>query len=259
VNGLDKGNVEPAQIEDQCYFEYGFGSRMVPCCLKIISREEYDRLVEEDVNSPRVGGAIGKHQDCPKNAEVAHQILSGRQQIESSDSGKAERLCKDVTFGECPISKEKTLDTSILPNIERCQRSCFYMEACDTYRFNSQTLECTLMAGTYKSLCKIRAAPMEKQASSCLRSLQPCDAEIEEDCEYTGDNLMEYAPGVISDAEKCQDSCQAQASTCKYWIYNDIEKACILKGDAKRICNVFGGPKYPSYEACRRITEDLEK
>ena len=50
---------------------------MVPCCLKIISREEYDRLVEEDVNSPRVGGAIGKHQDCPKNAEVAHQILSG--------------------------------------------------------------------------------------------------------------------------------------------------------------------------------------
>ena len=50
---------------------------MVPCCLKIISREEYDRLVEEDVNSPRVGGAIGKHQDCPRNAEVAHQILSG--------------------------------------------------------------------------------------------------------------------------------------------------------------------------------------
>ena len=99
----------------------------------------------------------------------------------------------------------------------------------------------------------------EKQASSCLRSLQPCDAEIEEDCEYPGDNLMEHAPGVISDAEKCQDSCQAQASTCKYWIYNDIEKACILKGDAKRICSAYGGPKYPSYEACRRITEDLKK
>ena len=54
---------------------------MVPCCLKIISREEYDRLVEEDVNSPRVGGALGKHHSCPKNAEEAHQIVSGNSYI----------------------------------------------------------------------------------------------------------------------------------------------------------------------------------
>jgi len=65
-----------AQIEDQCYFQYGFGSRMVPCCFNIISREEYDRLVEEHAKNPIVGGAIGKHHSCPKNAEEAHQIVS---------------------------------------------------------------------------------------------------------------------------------------------------------------------------------------
>jgi len=70
------GKCVKAQIEDQCYFQYGFGSRMVPCCFNIISREEYDRLVEEHAKNPIVGGAIGKHHSCPKNAEEAHQIVS---------------------------------------------------------------------------------------------------------------------------------------------------------------------------------------
>ena len=54
---------------------------MVPCCFTIISREEYDRLVEEHAKNPIVGGAIGKHHSCPKNAEEAHQIVSGNSYI----------------------------------------------------------------------------------------------------------------------------------------------------------------------------------
>ena len=55
---------------------------MVPCCFTIISREEYDRLVEKNAKRPMLGGAFGKHHYCPKNAEEAHQILSGNSYIQ---------------------------------------------------------------------------------------------------------------------------------------------------------------------------------
>ena len=71
-----------AQIIDQCCFQYGFGSRMIPCCLNMISCEEHDRLVEENARNPILGGAIGKHHYCPENAEEAHQILSGGSYIQ---------------------------------------------------------------------------------------------------------------------------------------------------------------------------------
>ena len=99
----------------------------------------------------------------------------------------------------------------------------------------------------------------EKQILTCLRSAQRCDRQIEEDCEYTGNDLRKYAPGEISDAYTCQDSCKNRAPTCKYWIYNNIERACILKGEGTRICNVTGGPNDPSYEECRGFLEDPEK
>ena len=70
------------QIIDQCYFQYGFGSRMVPCCFTIISREEYDRLVEFDPEHTMAGGAWGKHHSCPKNVEEAQQILAGNSYIQ---------------------------------------------------------------------------------------------------------------------------------------------------------------------------------
>ena len=49
---------------------------MVPCCLEIISREEHDRLVEENAKRPILGSAFGKHHSCPKSAKEAHQILN---------------------------------------------------------------------------------------------------------------------------------------------------------------------------------------
>ena len=55
---------------------------MVPCCLNIISREEHDRLVEENAKFQWWEGTFGKHHYCPKNAEEAHQILSGNSYIQ---------------------------------------------------------------------------------------------------------------------------------------------------------------------------------
>ena len=52
---------------------------MVPCCLKIISCDEYSEILEDlEENGPRLGGAIGKHKSCPKDAAQAHQLASGK-------------------------------------------------------------------------------------------------------------------------------------------------------------------------------------
>jgi len=126
------------------------------------------------------------------------------------------------------------------------------------YRFNHQTKECLLINMNYKSLCQIRAAPVEAQLLSCLRSSHLCDRKTDEDCEYTGNDVKKYAPGEIIDAYTCQDSCKNWAPTCKYWIYNNIERACILKGEGTRICNVTGGA-WASDEEFRDCLEDHEK
>ena len=49
----------------------------MPCCLEIITCEEYDNVVKENHDKPTLGGAMGKHKVCPKNAEEAHRLASG--------------------------------------------------------------------------------------------------------------------------------------------------------------------------------------
>ena len=63
----------------ECCFRYGLGSRLVPCCLKIISCDEYSNILEDmEKNGPMLGGAIGKHENCPKDAAHAHQLATGK-------------------------------------------------------------------------------------------------------------------------------------------------------------------------------------
>merc|ERR1712061_582618 len=52
-----------------CCFRYGFGARMVPCCMEVISCDKHAEILENiEENGPMVGGAIGKHQSCPNDA-----------------------------------------------------------------------------------------------------------------------------------------------------------------------------------------------
>ena len=60
-----------------CCFSYGFGAFAKPCCLKNITCEEHDKLVEENKVNPIAGGSYGKHKVCPKDAEEAHRLASG--------------------------------------------------------------------------------------------------------------------------------------------------------------------------------------
>merc|ERR1712126_197600 len=173
-----------------------------------------------------------------------------RHQIESRDSKKAKGTCSDVTFGECPIREEEIIanDTD-LPSARHCQALCELTRTCDYYRFNYQTKECKLITASYKILCKIIAAPKEIRAFRCLISPQRCDAFIEEDCEYSGNDVKTEILPPVGGHEFCQASCKENPN-CKYWIYNKAEMTCIHKGEGSRICSVSGGQKYTPYDYC---------
>jgi len=202
-----------------------------------------------------IEGKIGRKESVQKQ--------TGHQKIQSRDySRKAKSQCKGVTFGECRIEQTKIHDISHVSKIEMCQRACSREPACLFYRFNHQTKECTQMYdNSYKSpfLCNISAGPAEKNTYACLTSPQPCDRQIEEECEYTGNDVIKIPSGGMRDGYECQDACQNSFPDCKYWIYNIAEGVCILKEEGTRICNVTGGPKRPSYEECRDFLEDHEK
>ena len=50
---------------------------MRPCCLEVITCDEHDQLKFQNAGKPMLGGNIGEHHYCPKNAEEAHEIVSG--------------------------------------------------------------------------------------------------------------------------------------------------------------------------------------
>merc|ERR1712080_151028 len=54
-----------------CCFSIGYGSLMIPCCLKTSNGPKEDCLI-----GPRIGGATGWSPTCPSNAKEAHNILN---------------------------------------------------------------------------------------------------------------------------------------------------------------------------------------
>ena len=91
----------------------------------------------------------------------------------------------------------------------------------------------------------------DKFINDCMNRIsdQVCDSHLEEDCEYNGE-LLERFPEAIATPENCRIKCSLQKA-CKYWIYQFSEFLCILKRDGNRTCNVWGGPKQPSYDECK--------
>merc|ERR1711981_649320 len=95
-----------------CCFRFGFGSRMVPCCLSTISCDEHDRLTAQFGGKSMPGGGWGKASVCPVDAAEAHQLwkdadqqptnVSGRSSILSSKEkcGKILDPCDGLVFGD---------------------------------------------------------------------------------------------------------------------------------------------------------------
>ena len=64
---------------------------------------------------------------------------------------------------------------------------------------------------------------------------------------------MEYPEGEFASGDSCRLSCK-DFPDCKYWFYHIEESLCILKGDGKRTCDGWGGPKQPSYDHCKNLS-----
>jgi len=169
--------------------------------------------------------------------------------------------CKDVTFGECDIKKSKVLSKMSQPSVQLCNAECYDTYNCTTYNYNKQTKECILATNKpldYRTFCNIRAGPVDKSINYCVEHIkdQVCDSLLEEDCEYNGELLRSYDPGQIISAAFCQEACITKnwAPKCKYWIFHNRERKCILKRDGRKKCNGWGGPKEPSFDHCQNLT-----
>jgi len=192
------GTCVKAQIEDQCYFQYGFGSRMVPCCFNIISREEYDRLVEEHAKNPIVGGAIGKHHSCPKNAEEAHQIVSGKCKNHGEKCGR--QGSKD--YGKC------------------CEEGmCAGPAGGVTHCVEASELELPSLCRAHFDTCGYEATNPQKQHGDCCVGMKCERAWLEEvgkcvieKCKNHGEKCGRQAILNAKDYGKCCEGsiCQAE-------------------------------------------------
>merc|ERR1712038_194950 len=78
-NGCPASAEEAAMIAEEdnqpCCFQFAYGSKMTPCCLNMISCEEYDHLKSQQANGTLLGGGVGKSLNgCPASAEEAAMI-----------------------------------------------------------------------------------------------------------------------------------------------------------------------------------------
>ena len=55
--------------QDHCFFRYGFASAMVPCCLEIITRVDY-----EESGKSYTSDTIAWHDFCPVTPDEAHKL-----------------------------------------------------------------------------------------------------------------------------------------------------------------------------------------
>jgi len=168
--------------------------------------------------------------------------------------------CKDVTFGECDIKKNRVIRKTSQRSVQLCNAECYDTCNCTTYSYNDQSKECTLVSAEYRpGDCNIRAGPADRSINSwydCLHHIedQICDSHLEQVCEYNGELLRRFLIGEIGDTAKCHHQCQLRAPHCKYWIFHYRESLCILKRDGRKKCNGWGGPKEPSFDKCENLT-----
>jgi len=167
--------------------------------------------------------------------------------------------CKDVTFGECDPnnSKSNVISINTQQSVQLCNEDCYNTSNCTIYRYNNQTKECTLITDEYRIRdCNIIAGPMDKKATYCLEQIRNpiCDSHVEEDCEYNGEFLTDIPEGGSGEPSDCRKTCEDFAPDCKYWIHDSSKRSCILKRDERKTCNIWVGPKTPSYQHCRDIS-----
>jgi len=159
--------------------------------------------------------------------------------------------CKDVTVGDCELQKEQIILRTLISDASLCQFFCNTLTDCSVFQFNESNSNCTLLKEDYRQECKSSGGPMDKPITSCLEvDLYTCDRIMEENCEFSGDVILELPIGSIADANHCQELCEEfSVMGCNHWSF-DINK-CTLLSSGERNCTIIGGPKSPSMEECK--------
>jgi len=220
--------------------------------MKLLSRQErYDRCRAVALTDD---GKLTTEDDCD-NCEILDDgqfCQPGNYTVQFRNKNQ----CKGVTFGGCNVPEEivlKPYDPKEIKNAKLCQLACAGTDFCEFYTFNEQTEVCRLLRKDYRASCKIMAGPVDKKPTYCLEveKGQLCDAEIEEQCEYTGKKVIDIPEGGSGQPGDCQKTCEDFAPECKYWIHDKTTNSCILKRDGSKTCAIWAGPKEPSYQFCR--------
>merc|ERR1712212_209136 len=234
---------------------------------KMVGYEDWDmqvfEIVQSGSNSWEGEVAVSKHKNTSHGFKNDWVIMTGDWKVSDTISLKScsnpdHHPCRDVTFGKCDpndFANSIVLSKKSQHTLQLCNADCYVTDNCMNYRYDNLTQECILLSREYRGKCDIIAGPVDAKMSDCIgtNDEQRCDFHMEEDCEYNGALLYRYPGGRITSPAACQRMCKTRAPDCKYWIYRFFEFLCILKRDGNRTCNVWVGPKQPSYDQCKNL------
>merc|ERR1712136_29608 len=175
-----------------------------------------------------------------------------RKESIQKQKGKYTKGCRDVTVGECSVFYDLVKNDTLPTSVPKCQDHCLDFLGCDYFRFDGHN--CSFLEDDYREDCNVKAGPPDTNVYDCIgvyNGAVPgrCNRFLQEDCEYLGETLADVT-GLIEHNILCQMWCD-QRSGCKYWIYHEDIKRCILKKDSKRNCKTWGGQPEPEFDYCR--------
>merc|ERR1711892_809515 len=182
--------------------------------------------------------------------------------LSSSIIAAAKDECLDFTVSDCVIDpgllvwENDQVGTSAL-----CQFACRNFNSCKEFRFYQGN--CQLFSDNFKNTCDIVGGRVDKTLEDCTGSVTVggCDAFIDEECEYLGeDSGFSAPPGELTSAVECQDYCKGfQVLGCEYWVWGGTNQTCDLLKSSERTCWGISGPSEPSIEECRFCQEEEQQ
>jgi len=191
--------------------------------------------------------------DTPSGRKSLIEIEGETKRKESNQNqpGRYTKGCRDVTVGECSIPPWDLIYNVTSPTALICQNQCFNGQRCNFFTFDGHN--CSLMKRDNYRTCNVKAGPPDTMVYDCIGKIGmanggECDQFLQEDCEYLGETI--FIENFLDNNILCQMFCE-EIPACKYWIYHEDTKRCILKKDSKRNCKTWGGKTTPDFEICR--------
>ena len=206
----------------------------------------------------------------------------------------ADRKCEFFSAAKCLPIKETLID-DVFNGLDEfdCQEYCQLLHKCEYYRFVRDVApgtRCTLFTEDYRRRCAVYGGNQvsiilyyihwykrvlfrlytyigfislqDTELSDCIQKDNldnTCDLFLQENCQYSGNEVFRAEPGSVIDAFECQEFCKLfeSGSTCRYWKFEVAETSpnngtsCILydSWDPKS-CTSIHGPYEPYHYKC---------